>query len=159
MCIRDSTVAERTPEGSRDAVVHDAYVLYCRVRPGGLTAVVLCDLEYDQRVAFGCCEQILDQFLSQYPTEWEGCKDELSLPCPEIAESLVKFQDIREADKITRINAELDDVKEVLQRSIDQVLLRGEKLDDLVAKSDDLSMEAKALLTTSENATTCCTIL
>ena len=31
-------------------------------------------------------------------------------------------QDIREADKITKINAELDDVKEVLQRSIDQVI-------------------------------------
>lgn len=31
------------------------------------------------------------------------------------------IKDIREADKITQINAELDDVKEVLQRSIDQV--------------------------------------
>merc|ERR1712146_817297 len=170
------TIVERTPEGARQAVSHDNYVVYCRARPGGLAAAVLCDNEYDQRVAFGCCEQILDAFTEQYPSEWKSCSEELTMQCPAIAEYLVKFQvsnplgqadklswmaskDIREADKITQINAELDDVKEVLQRSIDQVLQRGEKLDDVIAKSEDLSNESKAYLNSSQNATSCCTLL
>eukprot|EP00656_Telonema_subtile_P055843 TRINITY_DN8776_c0_g1_i4.p1 TRINITY_DN8776_c0_g1~~TRINITY_DN8776_c0_g1_i4.p1 ORF type:complete len:205 (-),score=46.23 TRINITY_DN8776_c0_g1_i4:121-735(-) len=155
------TIAERTPEGTRQSVLHEGYVVYCRARPGGLASVCLCDEEYDQRIAFGCCEQILDVFLNQYPTEWKECDEELSMTCPELAEALVKFQDVREADKITKIQNELEDVKEVLQRSIDQVLIRGEKLSDVVAKSEDLSAESKAFLGASENATGCsmCTLL
>lgn len=77
---------------------------------------------------------------------------------PKLADDIC-CQDIREADKITKINSDLDDVKEVLQRSIDQVLQRGEKLDDIVAKSEDLSNESKAFLQTSKDATSCCTLL
>jgi len=153
------TIVQRTPQGSRQSIKHDQYVAYCRVRPGGLASVVLADLEYDQRVAFGCCEQILDHFLAQYPCEGQNCTEELSMTCPAIADDLVTFQDIREADKITKINSELDEVKEVLHRSIDEVLKRGEKLDDIVAKSEDLTTESKAFLQSSKDATSCCTLL
>lgn len=53
--------------------------------------------------------------------------------------NLTTFQNPAEADKITRMQKELDEVKDVLQQSIEQVLQRGEKLDDLVDKSEELS--------------------
>merc|ERR1712159_447689 len=81
------TVVERTPLGVRQAVKHDQYIAYCRVRPDGLGCTVLTDLEYDQRIAFGMCEKALDEFIAQYPVEW---KDAVStdptqrdlMPCP-----------------------------------------------------------------------------
>merc|ERR1711924_308750 len=158
------TVAERTPEGQRQAVKHDQYVAYCRVRPDGLGCTVLADLEYDQRIAFGMAEKCIDDFLEQYPIEWKdtpagdpGNKE--VMPCPAVGENLVTFQNPEEADKITKMQKELDEVKDILQQSIEQVLQRGEKLDDLVNKSDELSSASKAFYDTSKDQTSCCNIL
>ena len=53
--------------------------------------------------------------------------------------ALAKFQDPGQADKLLKIQQELDDTKIVLHKTIDSVLARGEKLDNLVEKSSDLS--------------------
>ena len=45
-----------------------------------------------------------------------------------------------EADKILKIQRELDETKVVLHKTIDSVLAQGEKLDNLVDKSTDLSL-------------------
>lgn len=42
-----------------------------------------------------------------------------------------------------RIQKELDETKIVLHKTIESVLQRGEKIDDLVAKSDGLSAQSK----------------
>ncbi|PWA48152.1 synaptobrevin-like protein [Artemisia annua] len=49
------------------------------------------------------------------------------------------FQDPAEADKLLKIQRELDETKIILHKTIDSVLERGEKLDSLVEKSSDLS--------------------
>lgn len=158
------TVVERTPEGQRQAVKHDQYVVYCRVRPEGLGCTVLTDLEYDQRIAFGMTEKCLDDFLEQCPVEWEACaagepgRNDI-IPCPAVEKNLKTFQNPEEADKITKMQRELDEVKDVLQQSIEQILKRGEKLDDLVDKSDELSQASKTFYETSSDQTSCCCIL
>ena len=47
------------------------------------------------------------------------------------------------ADKILKIQRELDETKVVLHKTIDSVLARGEKLDNLVDKSTNLSMASQ----------------
>jgi hypothetical protein len=42
-----------------------------------------------------------------------------------------------------KIQKELDETKIVLHKTIESVLQRGEKIDDLVAKSDGLSAQSK----------------
>jgi len=90
------------------------------------------------------------------------CEDvttDQALSCPEVEALFRKFQNPAEADKITRMMKELDEVQEVLQKSIQQVLQRGEKLDDLVDKSGELSSASKAFYQTSKDQTSCCVIL
>jgi synaptobrevin family protein YKT6 len=55
----------------------------------------------------------------------------------------VKYQDPTQADSIMKIQKELDETKIVLHKTIESVLQRGEKIDDLVAKSDGLSAQSK----------------
>jgi synaptobrevin homolog YKT6 len=55
----------------------------------------------------------------------------------------VKYQDPQQADSIMKIQKELDETKIVLHKTIESVLQRGEKIDDLVAKSDGLSAQSK----------------
>ena len=54
-----------------------------------------------------------------------------------------KYQDPQQADSILKIQKELDETKIVLHKTIESVLQRGEKIDDLVAKSDGLSAQSK----------------
>lgn len=62
---------------------------------------------------------------------------------PKIDEYLKAYQDPRSADQILRVQQELEDTKDVLHKTIESVLARGEKLDDLVAQSQSLSESSK----------------
>ncbi|KAM0215107.1 hypothetical protein ACHAQD_008619 [Fusarium lateritium] len=85
----------------------------------------------------GICGMV-DKFLTKYPrSSWADGEPVLSFP--ELKEYLSKYQDPRQADSILKIQKELDETKIVIHKTIESVLHRGEKLDDLVAKSDGLS--------------------
>ena len=84
----------------------------------------------------------VDEFLAQHPrSEWATGTPELT--APELRDYLSKYQDPAQADSILRIQKELDETKIVLHKTIESVLQRGEKIDDLVAKSDGLSAQSK----------------
>lgn len=55
----------------------------------------------------------------------------------------MKYQDPQQADSVMKIQKELDETKIVLHKTIESVLERGEKIDDLVQKSDGLSAQSK----------------
>jgi len=52
---------------------------------------------------------------------------------------LKKWQDPTEADKLMKIEKELMEVKDIVHKNIADLLKRGENLDNLMAKSKDLS--------------------
>ncbi len=43
--------------------------------------------------------------------------------------------------------------------TIESVLQRGEKLDDLVSKSEDLGLQSKAFYTTAKKTNACCSYM
>lgn len=69
---------------------------------------------------------------------------------------LTKYQNPKEADAMTKINNELDETKIILHNTITNILQRGEKLDNLVAKSEDLSMQSKVFYKTARKTNQCC---
>lgn len=84
----------------------------------------------------------MDEFLAQHPrSTWATSNP--TLVFPELKEYIVKYQDPQQADSIMKIQKELDETKIVLHKTIESVLQRGEKIDDLVAKSDGLSAQSK----------------
>ena len=54
-----------------------------------------------------------------------------------------EYDEPEKADDLTKIQDELKETKAVLHKTIESVLARGEKLDDLVAKSDQLSFASR----------------
>jgi len=71
---------------------------------------------------------------------------------------LSKYQDPASADKITKIQKDLDDTTDILHKTIDNVLERGVKLDQLVERSDDLSRQSKMFYKQARKTNSCCTI-
>jgi hypothetical protein len=115
-------------------------------RSEGVASIIISDQEYPALVAHQLLSKILDEFLSRYPrTAFANSNAEL--PFPQLKEYIVKYQDPHAADSIMKIQKELDETKIVLHKTIESVLERGEKIDNLVAKSDGLSAQSKMFYT------------
>ncbi|KAI8927135.1 Longin-like domain-containing protein [Entophlyctis helioformis] len=157
-----TTVVERTPAGGRQTVQEENYTGHIYVRHDGLASAVVCDAEYPARVAFSVLARLLDEFAAKFPA---GSKRAAVTPAntaqayPELRDHLIKSQDPQSADPFMRVQRELDETKIILHKTMDSLLQRGEKLDDLVARSDQLSSQSKMFYKTAKSTNSCCTYL
>ena len=98
-------------------------------------------------VAHQLLSKICDEFLAKYPRTAITSAGKNSLQFPELTTYITKYQDPQQADSVMKIQKELDETKIVLHKTIESVLERGEKIDNLVAKSDGLSAQSKMFYT------------
>lgn len=115
--------------------------------------MLVSDQEYPVRPAFSVLTKTLEAFTANVPTSAYSNVETLSFP--QIHEYLKQYQDPKNADAIMRVQQELDETKVVLHKTIESVLARGEKLDDLVTRSDMLSASSKRFFQTAKKVTYC----
>ncbi len=132
-------LAKRSARPSRQSVNHEQYVAHAHLRADGLGYVFVCDAEYPARVAFSCMNRLYEN------------------PVP-LQDVVVEWQDPRKADKLARVHDDLDETIAVVHRTIETVLARGEKLEDLVKSSEDLSAHSKLFYDKAASANRCCAI-
>lgn len=129
------------------------------VRADNLAAVLIADHEYPQRVAHTLITKVLDDFTAKVPAPLWATGTENSIDFQTVAGYLAKYQDPREGDALTKIQDDLDETKIILKNTIEAVLERGEKLDDLVEKSAQLSFQSKTFYKTAKKTNSCCSYL
>ncbi|KAL0345602.1 UNVERIFIED_CONTAM: VAMP-like protein YKT61 [Sesamum radiatum] len=139
------TVAKRTPPGQRQSVQHEEYKVHS-YNQNGLCALGFMDDHYPVRSAFSLLNKVLEEYQKNFGDSWKTVQADNSQQWPYLSEALTKFQDPAEADKLLKIQRELDETKIILHKTIDSVLARGEKLDSLVEKSSDLSAASQTHL-------------
>ena len=134
--------------------------------PLGLGFVVLTDAEYPQRVAFDYGAKVVEEFTTKYPTALNpppnpptSAPPDSALPLPQSTALLTKYQDPHEVDKLLAIQRDLGETKGVLLKTIDDLLERNEKLEGLVERSNDLSLQSKAFMKQSQGLNSCCVLL
>jgi synaptobrevin homolog YKT6 len=152
------TFMKRTEPGQRQSVEHEGYVVHCYVRGDGLGGTVTTDEEYPARVAFVLLGQILEEFCTTMGDAWKTSVQPESLPFPAAEQYIQKYQNPAEADKVTKIQRDLDETTQILHKTIDSVLERGVKLDNLVDKSNDLSAQSKLFYKQAKKTNSCCVI-
>ncbi|XP_020583174.1 VAMP-like protein YKT61 [Phalaenopsis equestris] len=152
------TVAKRTPPSQRQSVQHEEYKVHSYNR-NGLCAVAFMDDHYPVRSAFSLLNTVLDEYQKAFGESWIQIQTDVTQPWPYLNEALTKFQDPAEADKLLKIQRDLDETKIILHQTIDSVLARGEKLDSLVEKSSDLSAASQMFYKQAKKTNQCCTVL
>ncbi|KAL2024639.1 hypothetical protein VTK56DRAFT_6840 [Thermocarpiscus australiensis] len=159
MTMISRTVAERTSPGQRQSVQEQDYLVHCYARSEGVAGVLITK-DYPNIAAHSVLSRLLDQFLSEVPLDTirRATKDE-DITFPAIQDFLNNYQDANQASSIARIQQELDETKIILHKTLDNVLQRGEKLDDLVAKSGDLSAQSKMFYKSAKKQNSCCLIM
>ena len=153
------TFLKRTNPGQRQSVSHEGYVVHCFVRPDGLGGTVTTDEEYPARVAFSMLGQLLEDFVGQHGDAWKNVEQPESVVFDKATEYLTQYQDPTKADKVTKIQKDLDETTQILHQTIDSVLERGVKLDSLVDKSNDLSAQSKLFYKQAKKTNSCCVVM
>lgn len=100
---------------------------------------IICDTEYPKRVVFNLIDSVINKKNSlRYILE--ECQDPLKI------------------DQIMRIQKNVDDTKLILYDTIEKALDKGEKLDMLVEKSNELSDTSKDFYKYSKKLNSCCSV-
>ncbi|KAF2731846.1 snare protein [Polyplosphaeria fusca] len=172
-------VAQRTSPGSRNSAPadekekedetprkpdKDVMWVHAYGRSEGVCGIAISDGEYDARICHSLINKFLDDFITKYPrTSYVNLPKTPNptnpLPLPGLEDYIVKYQDPGQADPITKIQQELNDTKIVLHKTIEGVLERGEKVDNLVAKSEGLSASSKMFYTQAKKQNSCCIVM
>ncbi|GMS89102.1 hypothetical protein PENTCL1PPCAC_11277, partial [Pristionchus entomophagus] len=155
MTFTGKLLVERTAAGSRSTVKENEYYCHVHVRADGLSGVTITDGEYQARVAFSMLTRVVDDFNQKTPN-WRSITDEKACAYTGLPEFLERWQNPRDADPMTRVQEEVEETKIVMHNTIQSVLERGEKLDDLVKKSENLSDQSKMFYTQARKMNKCC---
>lgn len=119
-------------------------------------AVLISDDEYPQIVAHTLITKVLDDFITKVPAEQLSVAVESSINFTDLPAYLAKYQDPTEADPMMKVEKEIDETKIILKKSIESVLERGEKLEDLIDMTDKLSSETKTFYKAAKSTNSCC---
>lgn len=110
---------------------------------------------------------------------WTEAREDLKFPLPKLDEAIQTMQDPAKCDKVTMIHRELEETKEHVVRAhlrkapssrihvrtcaqiktMDSLLERGAKLDDLVAQSNDMSDRSKMFYRQAKKANSRCCVV
>lgn len=149
-------LAERAQVPSRQTITEQEYRLRCFVRPDNLAGVCVTDQEYEDRVSFTMLSKILEEFSQTvHPSTWPTLQEK-DCDFKRLPELLKKWQNPREADALMRVQDEVEETKVVLHNTMQSVLERGERLDDLITASENLSDQSKMFYTQARKMNKCC---
>jgi synaptobrevin family protein YKT6 len=125
------TVAEATRPGTRQSKPEDQFTIHIYARSEGCAGIIVADQNYDKLVAHQLLSKILDEFTSKFPKSSWSNKAGLKTYQDGQTEGhlgwyIKEFQDPNNGDSIMKIQKELNETKETLQKAIQSTLERGE---------------------------------
>ncbi|CAG5088808.1 Similar to ykt6: Synaptobrevin homolog YKT6 (Xenopus tropicalis) [Cotesia congregata] len=125
------------------------YMCHVYVRGDSLADVLITDHEYPNRVSHTLITKVLDESATKYPSNSSSKLNESTCDFSQANVYLAKYQNVREADLLTKIQNDVDEM--ILHNTSKVVLQRGEKFDYSVKISESLSMQSKAFYKTARN--------
>jgi synaptobrevin family protein YKT6 len=128
---------------------------------GIVIAIVVGLPDYSHIVGNHLAGLVLAKFAQLYtqPTSWKEIKSDSTLFTPDFEALLQQSQTPDKVDDIEKIRKDLDETQETLHKTINDLLVRGQKLDDLADQSEDLGVFSREFLKRSESMNGGCCLL
>lgn len=118
-------------------------------RPSQTTAVLIAvDQEYPSRAAFSILREIAN--------EYQGLGNKFNGKSQVIHKAIVEYQNPANADKILKIQENLDEIQRIMVMNLEEAIGRGESIDKLAEKTDHLSESSKLFLRDTKKMNSCC---
>ena len=134
--------------------------IYGHVNDSNIGVVLICDDKYPESAACRIILEIETKFLAIYSADFfNNYSEDQDMKFPELDVMISKYQDPQEADKLIKIEKDLDEIQHTLHKTMNDLMDRGEKLDDLMKKSEDISGTAYSFYKKSKEANqSCCSL-
>lgn len=143
------------------SLTHGEYVFHYSVLDN-IIIMAITDKNFDRANAFQFLESVTEKFHRQFGSRARSAiafamNAEFSLV---LASEIKRYNNSRsleskklekEPDKISNLQSEVDQVKDIMVANIDSIVERGERLDLLVDKTESLSASSVTFRTTSRN--------
>nr|CAD7409579.1 unnamed protein product [Timema poppensis] len=150
--VTEQILTKIAPEDAKLTYSHGSYLFHyiCESR---IIYMCITDDEFERSRAFLYLNEIKRRFKSTYGSRAEtalayAMNTEFS---PVLANEMKYYSESREIDNISRVHGELDELKNIMVKNINNVSMRGERLELLVNKTDNLSANSVTFRKTSRN--------
>jgi len=110
----------------------------------GLIYILICKLDYPQRVAHACLEELQRSFSSKFGEKATTAKERaLDKSSNSILSSICqKYDNLANVDKIAAVTKKVDSVKLVMQENVDLALQNCVKLESIEKAAEELQQQA-----------------
>lgn len=131
------------PGDSKCSYTYDQYVFHYVVH-AGVTYLCMCDKELARVLAFRFLAQIEEEFLRMFAARWTHAQAYAFNTDfrPVLDANMKRFSKEKADDRIGRIQEQLGDIKSIMEVNITKVLSRGEQIEILVDKSQQMEVSA-----------------
>eukprot|EP01129_Flabellula_baltica_P004669 TRINITY_DN1644_c0_g1_i1.p1 TRINITY_DN1644_c0_g1~~TRINITY_DN1644_c0_g1_i1.p1 ORF type:complete len:215 (-),score=43.85 TRINITY_DN1644_c0_g1_i1:107-751(-) len=159
-------VTKRTQPNQRQSIEHMGYRCHTFVSNRDIAVAVVSTLGYPHRVAHDLITNVFEMFMETdyYNTN----KKKLCLQTRdqsfsglngEITELLTSYQDPEQVDRILMIQNQLNQTRDIVLSTLDKLLERGESLESLLDRTNDLSFQTKHFAKRTDDLNKCCNFL
>jgi len=137
-------ILDKIPQNdSKMSYVYDRHIFHYVVEDG-ITYLCMADEEFGRRVPFAFLEDIKNRFRASYGDRGRtalayGMNADFSRV---LQNQMDYYSNNPAADKINRVRGEIDEVKSVMVTNIEKVLERGERIELLVDRTENLNQAA-----------------
>lgn len=138
-------IIDNSNYGLNQDVYNGKYKINSFLNSNNIGIIIISTLEYNNRIIHCLILDILSQ-LSKNDIDFKIF----------LKDTIKKYQKPNEIDKISKVSQELDDTINELHIAIKKVIYRGEKLDSLVQKTEELGLVSNNFLYTAKEQNKCC---
>jgi vesicle transport protein SEC22 len=144
-----SAHAKEAPGAPRDGdtvtVASGDYFCFHYMVSRGVVLLTLTEKGYPKRLAFDYLEELRREFLQSYGAKVAGATRPYEFIRFDtfIQKTKKLYVDSRTQRNLDKLNVELRDVQNIMTRNINEVIGRGERMENITQKSTHLTMESK----------------
>ena len=154
-------ISGRTQPGQQASIQLEQNIgtCHCWTTHDGISACVMTDLEYPEKAAYTLLNKIIMEFRTMHGTALPKVSADTAFSFPPLEAYLKDWQNPHEADKLLKVEKELFEVQNIVHKNLEDLLQRGEQMDELMAKSKDLNEVSVGFYKKAKKQNeSCCTI-
>lgn len=150
--VTEQIIAKIVPEQPKLTYSHGSY-LFHYIFEEGIVYLCITDDDFDRTQSFVFLNEIKKRFQAAY-----GSRALSALPYAMnsefsrvLATQMKHFSEVRDVNKIMKVQGEVEELRQIMVQNIDSVANRGEKIELLVDKTDNLVSASVTFRKTSRN--------
>jgi len=148
----DKVASDLNKEQRKMTLTQADLLFHCVSSSCGLVALAITGLEHDRAEAFTFLDAVLEKFLKLFESKFDGqiqsvgafdmdneLRKAMERYSRKVTQSKKDERKLRNCDKISAVQSDVDELKETMVASIEVVIEHGEKLELLMGKADQLA--------------------